>query len=394
MLSQTSNQPVEPPDFVAGDSGKDITLYLVDGAGAYDTDSGSVSITPHLSLGTLGALVTGGTFTVSHSTNTTAALAWNITAGALQTALNALASVAAADGVVVTGTAPNFLIVWNTTGTKTDFTGNGNLLTPSGAVVVQNRGDGSVTPKESLLRLMPKSVCETTAWAQSTDTYGWTAQVSTNTLEAFVTLAGAGSVDITLEIALVNSSNDKVTELQVSTRLLASLTTNASALTNSSFPPSPETDPVFGAHVASSITALWISRWNLAWGWGDHALAGYCTIAYADSRYLKLTGGTLSGSLGIYGACDNSAALEIESTTKGFLPPRMTRAQRDAIVNPVAGLVVYQTNEIPGLYHFTGAAWLNLSSAQYCPEDGKYYPIIVQLVGGKAVLGIGDALTT
>jgi uncharacterized protein (TIGR02145 family) len=40
---------------------------------------------------------------------------------------------------------------------------------------------------------------------------------------------------------------------------------------------------------------------------------------------------------------DASAALDVTSTTKGFLPPRMTNAQMQAIVNPVDGLMIYNT---------------------------------------------------
>lgn len=42
---------------------------------------------------------------------------------------------------------------------------------------------------------------------------------------------------------------------------------------------------------------------------------------------------------------DGSAFLEIESTTKGFLPPRMTSAQRDAIATPATGLMVYNSTD-------------------------------------------------
>jgi|GEM_PF-5275286 len=38
-----------------------------------------------------------------------------------------------------------------------------------------------------------------------------------------------------------------------------------------------------------------------------------------------------------------SAKLQADSTTKGFLPPRMTTTQRDAISSPAAGLVIYNT---------------------------------------------------
>ena len=41
---------------------------------------------------------------------------------------------------------------------------------------------------------------------------------------------------------------------------------------------------------------------------------------------------------------DASAILEIESTNKGFLPPRMTTAQRDIIGSPVEGLTIYNTD--------------------------------------------------
>lgn len=39
-----------------------------------------------------------------------------------------------------------------------------------------------------------------------------------------------------------------------------------------------------------------------------------------------------------------SAILDVQSTTQGFLPPRMTSAQRDAIANPEEGLHIYNTD--------------------------------------------------
>ncbi len=39
-----------------------------------------------------------------------------------------------------------------------------------------------------------------------------------------------------------------------------------------------------------------------------------------------------------------SAALDVTSNNSGFLPPRMTLAQRNAIVNPAQGLMVYCTD--------------------------------------------------
>jgi hypothetical protein len=55
---------------------------------------------------------------------------------------------------------------------------------------------------------------------------------------------------------------------------------------------------------------------------------------------------------------DASAALEVASTTKGFLPPRMTATQRAAISSPATGMMVYQTDGTAGLYVYSGSAWV------------------------------------
>ncbi len=53
-----------------------------------------------------------------------------------------------------------------------------------------------------------------------------------------------------------------------------------------------------------------------------------------------------------------SAKLDVSSTNKGFLPPRMTSAERTAIQSPAAGLMVYQTDATSGLYYYNGSAWI------------------------------------
>jgi len=64
----------------------------------------------------------------------------------------------------------------------------------------------------------------------------------------------------------------------------------------------------------------------------------------------SMTTGTMStaffssGSVGINTTTEiASSQLTVESTTKGFLPPRMTTTQKNAIATPAAGLVVYDT---------------------------------------------------
>jgi hypothetical protein len=59
---------------------------------------------------------------------------------------------------------------------------------------------------------------------------------------------------------------------------------------------------------------------------------------------------------------DASAQLEVASTSKGFLPPRMTATERGNIQSPAAGLLVFQTDAPIGLYYYTGSAWTIVTS--------------------------------
>jgi len=56
-----------------------------------------------------------------------------------------------------------------------------------------------------------------------------------------------------------------------------------------------------------------------------------------------------------------SAMLDVQSTTKGMLVPRMTTAQRSAISSPATGLMVFDTNT-GGFWFYDGTAWADLSA--------------------------------
>jgi hypothetical protein len=58
---------------------------------------------------------------------------------------------------------------------------------------------------------------------------------------------------------------------------------------------------------------------------------------------------------------DASALFQMDSTSKGFLTPRMTQAQRTAIGSPAEGLIVYQTNGVIGLYIYANSVWRSLT---------------------------------
>ena len=67
-----------------------------------------------------------------------------------------------------------------------------------------------------------------------------------------------------------------------------------------------------------------------------------------------------------------SAQLDITSTTKGFLPPRMTTIQRDAIASPAAGLTIYNISE-NCLQWWNGTVWYD-GCGNNTPPTSSYYP--------------------
>jgi len=64
---------------------------------------------------------------------------------------------------------------------------------------------------------------------------------------------------------------------------------------------------------------------------------------------------------------DTSAVLDVYSTSRGFLVPRLTSAQKSNIVQPAKGLLIYQTDGSQGFYYNNGSPnipdWIMLSSS-------------------------------
>jgi hypothetical protein len=78
--------------------------------------------------------------------------------------------------------------------------------------------------------------------------------------------------------------------------------------------------------------------------------------------YLGVNNADQLSSVGIgyfaWQAISASAILDIKSTTKGFLQPRMTTVQRDAITSPATGLSVYNTTTNTNDY-YNGTSWIS-----------------------------------
>lgn len=88
-----------------------------------------------------------------------------------------------------------------------------------------------------------------------------------------------------------------------------------------------------------------VEKWVLGVLAGDtflHFRSGNGTMATATEVAAMSQGGRFVVG-GNSSTLEASAVLQAQSTTHGFLPPRMTTTQRDAIVTPANGLVIYNT---------------------------------------------------
>jgi hypothetical protein len=96
-----------------------------------------------------------------------------------------------------------------------------------------------------------------------------------------------------------------------------------------------------------------------------------------------------------------SAQLEVSSTVKGFLPPRMTTEQRDLITAPVAGLVVWCSDcaSEGELQVYNGIAWIKSGVAPGTVQgqmrywDGTAWLVIAPGTEGQVLTSINGIPT-
>jgi hypothetical protein len=99
---------------------------------------------------------------------------------------------------------------------------------------------------------------------------------------------------------------------------------------------------------------------------------------------------------------DPSAMLDVSSTSRGLLPPRMTQAQRIAITNPVVGLIMWCSDcgAAGELQVYNGTTWTNMIGG----EAGATFPILTTTIaspvdgvtatsGGNITFDGGSAVT-
>lgn len=215
IKSATDKTVVAFPSLVMGDS-LALSLKVVSdtSTGALETLTG-YSI--RLGVGTPGSLPTGGTFTITDGTDTTSALAYNVSAASMQTALNALNTSTGpfGDTVVVTGTAGGpYKITFDSNGAQSSLSVAATGLTPeSGATVSELvAGDGSTQEVQSI-QLYQQPLILVTSWTIS----GTSATASVNLTDYDLYQAvidDGGSIERTLEIEITDASGNVATLVQ------------------------------------------------------------------------------------------------------------------------------------------------------------------------------------
>jgi hypothetical protein len=122
---------------------------------------------------------------------------------------------------------------------------------------------------------------------------------------------------------------------------------------------------------------------------GPSATTSYPALSRSGSNLLvKDAADGVTSSLGIgVTSVSASAALEIASTTKGLLIPRMTTAQRTAISSPATGLLVFDT-DLNKVYQKSSAAWSGLvdNTSAETIAGAKTFSSDVTISGGNALV--------
>jgi len=85
-----------------------------------------------------------------------------------------------------------------------------------------------------------------------------------------------------------------------------------------------------------------------------------------------------------------SSVLDVSSTTQGMLAPRMTTAQKIAIVSPANGLMVYDT-ELKGLsyYDLPAATWVGISQGRSKFKRIKSTDVLATVLAAELAAGSG-----
>ncbi|MFZ1678474.1 MAG: hypothetical protein WAT91_14435 [Saprospiraceae bacterium] len=160
--------------------------------------------------------------------------------------------------------------------------------------------------------------------------------------------------------------------------------------------PPPSTTPGFYVYDFQGIMGAWkrIARQDEI-----PTIPAATWITTGSDQYNNNSGGI---GIGTGAAPSSSAALEIKSTTKGFLFPRMTYTERTTIPTLAPGLLVYQTNsggfpvQPSGIYSYDGTAWKRMARSDEIGGGGgsSSWTVIGDDQYGNLIGNVGIGTTT
>lgn len=145
----------------------------------------------------------------------------------------------------------------------------------------------------------------------------------------------------------------------------SSLNTDGLTLVTTGTTISVKAEGLLDTHLKGISTSCGIGQMLLTNGLGSF----YC----ADKQWSEFASGLYynSGSIAVGGTtADPSALLDLQSTTKGFLPPRMTTIQRDVISPPAPGLMIYNTTTNT-MQYFNNTKWIDLYGGTVILDSGS-----------------------
>ena len=281
---------------------------------------------------------------------------------------------AAAATSIAAAIAPSFLVNKNGTGQAAN---NGDQITFSNKVYDTNNNFSTATGRYTptiagkyLLIAQTRCTANVVCWAQIRKNGTVQSIGGFNDDSGYAVRSNIGQTTIILDMNGTTDYADVSVNLYTSDTIVGTTTQTyfSGALLA----------PLASGSVAGTGTLNYVPRWtsstNLTSGllYDNGTTVGLNTATVSASNKLEINGAAtigytntaaptngliISGNVGIGTSSPSStAALDITSTTTGFLPPRMTTTQMNAIASPAAGLTIYNTTA-NSLYTYNGSSW-------------------------------------
>jgi hypothetical protein len=230
--------------------------------------------------------------------------------------------------------------------------GGGNLILSSGASA--GSGDGI----NGYISFNITNVTASTGVTNSTSevarfSLGKNLLIGTTTDLAKLTVRGSGSTSATTSLLVQNSNG--LANLQITDDGQVSVNNEGKFSVvrygNTLLSTGQSTSSLSTYNSSVTVTNTYVAfntLGNFGWAFLQDLFQGYHPMIIQDATFK---------------ARESSALVELNSKTRGFLKPKMTTAQKNAIVTPTAGLEVYDsTTNTPN--YFNGTTWVGVASNQ------------------------------